>query len=252
MRSLRRFGIIAIVLAVAMGGGVFVVNRKQPDDTTNPATGSTAPSFDKQKYATTDPVSMWVVVNKTRPLNPKTYAPGDLIIPSLPLRLGSGNGEMQLRAPAAQALEAMAAAAQNEAGLKLMLASGYRSYNLQVSVYNAEVKSYGQAKADTESARPGYSEHQTGLAADIEPASRKCEVADCFGSTPEGQWLAANAYKYGFIIRYLPDKQGVTGYRAEPWHVRYIGTELSNELHKQGITTLEEFFDLPAAPHYLQ
>ena len=121
---------------------------------------------------------------------------------------------------------------------------------LQVSVYNNEVKTYGQATADKQSARPGYSEHQTGLAVDLEPASRQCEVQDCFASTIEGKWLAVNAYLHGFIMRYPPGKEAVTGYKQESWHFRYIGKELAAEMKQQNITTLEEFFGLPAAPNY--
>jgi D-alanyl-D-alanine carboxypeptidase len=131
-----------------------------------------------------------------------------------------------------------------------MLSSGYRSYDYQVGLYNGYVKSQGQATADTQSARPGYSEHQTGLAVDIEPASKKCELDACFADTPEGKWLVANAYKYGFILRYTQDKTAVTGYAYEPWHFRYVGTPLATEMHNQNVATLEEFFNLPVAPDY--
>lgn len=207
-----------------------------------------APGFDKSRYSIDDPSSIWVVANKRRPLNPKTFVP-DVGTPNVPLRLSADNGEMHLSKSAIPDFEAMFAAAKQD-GLDLMLASGYRSYNLQVSVYNAEVKNYGQAQADRESARPGTSEHQTGLAADVEPTSRKCEIADCFGDLPEGKWIAANAYKYGFILRYTPDKEAVTGYRHEAWHIRYVGKELAAEMRNKVVETLEEFFGLPAAPNY--
>ncbi len=195
-------------------------------------------SFDKNKYSHDAPSSPWVVVNKTRPLNPKDYAPADLT---------AVGGGQQMRKEAATALAKLIADAKKQ-GLTISALSGYRSYNTQVSVYNNEVKNYGQATADTESARPGTSEHQTGWAVDV--GGGGCGIEDCFGKTAEGKWLAANAYKYGFIIRYTTEKQPITGYRAEPWHIRYIGTELSAEMQKQGVTTLEEFFGLPAAPNY--
>jgi zinc D-Ala-D-Ala carboxypeptidase len=204
--------------------------------------------FDAHQYSLTDPSSIWVLVNKRRPLTPKNYAPADLTMPSVPLRV-PGNESMQLRAPTARALEQLFAAAKTD-NINLMLSSGYRSYTYQVNLYNGYVKTQGQAQADNQSARPGYSEHQTGLAADVEPASRNCEVDSCFGGTPEGKWIAANAYKYGFIVRYTADKQQVTGYEPEPWHIRYIGVSLATELHKQNIKTLEEFFDTGAAPNY--
>lgn len=197
-----------------------------------------ATSFDKKKYSVDDPTSIWVVVNKTRPLNPKTYAPADLT---------AVGGGQQIRKEAAVALVTLIADAKKQ-GLTISALSGYRSYATQVSVYNNEVKQFGQTVADTESARPGYSEHQTGWAVDV--GGGGCGVEDCFGRKAEGKWLATNAYKYGFIIRYITDKQPITGYRAEPWHIRYIGTELSTEMQKQGVTTLEEFFNLPAAPSY--
>ncbi len=197
-------------------------------------------TFDKTKYSTTKPGSIWWIVNKQRAAG-ASYAPTDLVVPNVPVRPSAGADERKLRKEAAGGLEALVAAAKKE-NINLMLASGYRSYQTQVTVYNNEVKQYGQAKADTQSAKPGYSEHQTGLAMDVEDGARKCEVSDCFGTLPEGKWVAANAYKYGFIVRYTPGKESITGYRAEPWHIRYICTELSNEMHKQNISTLEEFF----------
>ena len=213
------------------------------------AKAKAALSFDKLARSQNNPNSIWVVVNKQRALEPKNYAPTDLIIAKIPLRLGAASSEMQLRSPAAIALEQMAAAAEKD-GAHLMIASAYRSYNLQVSVYGSEVKSFGQATADGESARPGFSEHQTGLAVDLEPTSRQCEITDCFATTVEGQWLAAHAAEYGFMQRYVAEKVAITGYRAEAWHFRYVGTGLSTELKKQAATTLEEFFGLAPAPDY--
>lgn len=197
-----------------------------------------APEFDKNQYSLTDPTSIWVVVNKINPLRPKDYAPSDLT--------SVGNGQY-MRKAAANALTKMFAAASAQ-GKPMSALSGYRSYQTQISVYGNEVKNYGQKVADSESARPGYSEHQTGLAVDL--GGGGCGIEDCFGSTSQGKWVAANAYKYGFLVRYTTEKQSVTGYRAEPWHVRYIGTKLATRMHQQGVTTLEEFFGLPAAPSY--
>lgn len=200
-------------------------------------------SFNKQLHAINEPDSIWWVVSKVRPLDPARYAPVDLVVPDIPLRAGAGDSEMRLRKEAASALEQLVQAAKQDK-ISLMLASGYRSYQLQVAVYNANVQKYGQAGADKQSARPGTSEHQTGLAADIEPASRQCEIEQCFGDLEEGKWLSANAYKWGFVIRYPLDKDNITGYEYEPWHIRYVGTELSIELHKQNTQTLEEFFGI--------
>lgn len=207
------------------------------------------PVFSKARFSVDAPNSIWVVVNKLRPLNPKDYVPSDLVTPAVPLRTNNGGPEMKLRQEAATALELMVKAAKADAA-NLMIASAYRSFTTQTAVYNREVAQFGQATADTQSARPGHSEHQTGLAVDLEPTSRQCEIEDCFADTVEGKWLAANSYKHGFLLRYTADKVAVTGYRAESWHFRYVGIELASEMNRQGITTLEEFFGLPAAPGY--
>ena len=213
----------------------------------SPSRNSTE-AFNKRLYSLNNPSSLWVIVNKLRPLTPTSYAPSDLSVPSVNLRKSSGSMEMKLRKVAGAALQKMFVGAKNK-NFNLALASGYRSYGLQVAVYGSEVKRFGQKVADTQSARPGYSEHQTGLAADIGPASGKCVVLSCFADTAEGKWVAKNAWKYGFVIRYPKDKQAVTGYRYEPWHLRFVGTSLAKQIHKSG-ETLEEFFDLSSAPTY--
>lgn len=236
--------IVLIVLAV-----LFVVKKHhasapssdQPQTssmTSSPSSTSKSPTFDKTQYSLTDPASPWVIVNKQHPLNPKTYAPSDLT--------SVGNGQY-MRAEAAKALTQLIAAAKT-AGYTLTPASGYRSYSTQVSVYGSEVKAYGQKVADSESARPGYSEHQTGWAIDL--GSGSCSIQDCFGDTPGGKWAIANAYKYGFILRYPSSKVVITGYRNESWHFRYIGIKLATEMHKENVQTLEEFFDVTGGTTY--
>jgi D-alanyl-D-alanine carboxypeptidase len=237
--------LFVIALAFALLTGSFLVGRQSTRELPKPNETQTSvqqPTFDKHKYPTNTAGSLWWIVNKKNPAG-TNYAPPDLVKPAVAIRPGAGSDEQKLRKEAAAALETLFAGAKKD-GVNLMLASGYRSYQTQVSVYNNEVKLYGQAIADTQSAKPGYSEHQTGFAADIEDSKRTCEVKDCFGSLPEGKWLAANAYRYGFVVRYPYDKESITGYRPEPWHIRYVGTELSNELRKQNIVTLEEFFNL--------
>jgi D-alanyl-D-alanine carboxypeptidase len=192
------------------------------NSTQNSQSSNNSNSFDKKKYSNDDPTSIWVVVNKPRPLSPIDYEPASLVVPGGPLRV-PGNESMQVRPETAKALDVMFADAK-AAGLNLMLSSGYRSYTYQVGLYGGYVKSMGQAAADTQSARPGHSEHQTGFAADIEPASKKCELDACFGDTPEGKWLVANAYKYGFIIRYPADKVAVTGYAYHGTSVTSVPT----------------------------
>lgn len=195
-------------------------------------------TFDKTRYSTIDPTSPWVVVNKQHPLQPRDYAPTDLV--------SVGNGQF-MRADAAVALKKMFAGA-TAAGYTLEADSGYRSYATQVTAYDSEVKAYGKEGADSESARPGYSEHQTGWAVDI--GDRGCHVQDCFGDTPGGTWVTAHAYQYGFILRYPDGLENITGYRTEAWHFRYVGTDLSQEMHKQHIATLEQFFNVTGGTSY--
>ena len=122
-------------------------------------------------------------------------------------------------------------------GISLKVVSGFRSYSTQKSIYNNWVKKDGKAKADTYSARAGYSEHQSGLAADLN------HVGSSFDNTKEAKWLEENCYKYGFILRYPKGKQGVTGYIYESWHFRYVGIPLATKLYNNGDwLTLEEYF----------
>lgn len=204
--------------------------------------------FDKTKHSLADPTSVWVVVNKKRAL-PSNYVPAQLVTPNIPLTGAAGSDNMRVSSVINSPLEQLVAGGK-QAGYSLVLVSGYRSYATQTSVYNGYVNSDGQAIAETYSARPGHSEHQTGLAIDLGRADSKCQLDECLGNLPEGQWLAAHAYEYGFIIRYPKGKEQITGYSYEPWHIRYVGAELSNELRAKGIETIEEFFGLPPAISY--
>lgn len=191
------------------------------------------------------PSSLTVIVNKLRPLADKAYVPANLMMPQ---GITNVNGT-PLRAEAATALEKMAADAK-AAGIELVLNSGYRSYATQISVYNGYVQNFGQAAADSTSARPGFSEHQTGLAADLSAASQGCAILPCFETTSGGQWLAANAWKYGFVLRYPNHLEGTTGYNFEPWHYRYVGLDLAKLMHDTGYPTLENYLGLDPAPDY--
>lgn len=195
------------------------------------------PVFDKQQYSLDNPTSIWVVVNKIRPL-PANYTPTDLV------SISGG----QMRSEAATQLTALIAAAAKD-GVSLRGISSYRSYNTQKSLYNAYVAKDGQAQADTYSARPGHSEHQTGLAADLGNTSGSCDLDACFGSTEGGKWVATHSHEYGFVIRYASDKTANTGYQYEPWHIRYVGKDLAGELNNKK-QTMEEFFNLPASTGY--
>lgn len=202
-------------------------------------------SFDKTAYPVDEPGSIWWVVNRQRPL-PDGYVPSNLIVPNVPLRLGSGNEQMKASKEIEPALIEMFNASKT-AGVNMIFGSGYRSEALQTQFYNSYVAKDGQVEADRYSARPGTSEHQTGLTFDATSSSGKCHLEICFEDTPEGKWLAENSYKYGFVIRYPDGKENSTGYQYEPWHMRYVGVELATELHKNG-QTMEEFFGLEPVP----
>ncbi len=215
-----------------------------PQATPSP-TPSPTPTFDRSALSIDDPASLWVVSNKRRPLQPSDYVPPDLV----PVPVGFTNAP-SLRQEAADAAVAVVQAARDEAGLELISLSAYRSYGTQVSVYNGVVAAQGQEAADLVSARPGHSEHQTGLAIDFGSQPQVCSLQPCFGETPHGVWLAANAHRFGFVLRYPSGATPVTGFSYEPWHFRYVGLDLAAELRASGVATLEEFFGLPAAPDY--
>lgn len=257
MRKLKRhhYGLIGLAFIVLLIISIWLFRDEvtapewtyiSQSDVSTPEVTTAQPAFDKSMYSIDDPASLWFIVNKQRPA-PASYTPGNLRQPNVRVR-SSGSSEMLLRDEAASAVEQLVSAA-SAAGINLMLVSGYRSYNLQQAVYAGNVAREGQANADKTSARPGHSEHQTGLAADLGGVNRICELETCFGQTPEGRWLAEHAHEYGFVIRYPEGKEAIVGYTYEPWHLRYVGKELSPEIQKTG-QVLEQFFGLPNAASY--
>ena len=168
-----------------------------------------------------------LLVNRTHALSSK-YAPDDMVTVKHSVAGVGIKGETdQLRKVAADAFEAMVAAAAKE-NITIKMRTGYRSYAYQRDrLYNSYVKQHGQKEADTFSAKPGQSEHQTGLALDIGGASQSYALTREFGNSKEGKWVAAHCHEYGFIIRYTDgtkDAPGkVTGFISEPWHLRYVG-----------------------------
>lgn len=189
----------------------------------------------------------WVVVNKQRPLSPVEYSPEPQVRSEGVRQIAGG----LLRDDAAAALSQLSAASLSEGAGEVAINSAYRSFGSQQRIHNQYVRSLGQDAADLTSARPGYSEHQTGLAVDVVACGDGCGSQNGFGGTPQADWVAANAWRFGFIVRYEQDRTDVTGYEWEPWHLRYIGVELASAYHDGGFHTLEEFFGLPAAPNYL-
>lgn len=178
---------------------------------------SSTPTTSTMKY-----VNGILIVNKNYGL-PSTYAPGESPV--------ARNAFNQMKASA------------SKSGISLTAFSGYRSYSYQNTLYTNYVKNYGQAEADRFSAKPGYSEHQTGLAFDIGGPNTAHWAEDSFATTKEAKWLASNAHKYGFILRYPPGKEAITGYKYESWHFRYVGVDLATKVKASG-KTLEEYFNL--------
>lgn len=192
------------------------------------------------KQIVTNAESVTVIVNKQRSL-PDGYEPTDLVEPNVPFSFNEPHEKRNMRKEAAEALEKLFAAADSE-GIELRAVSGYRSFARQKSVYDNHVATKGEAEASRISAVPGTSEHQTGLTIDVSSPSAGNALDQSFGQTTEGIWLANNAPKYGFIIRYPEGQEGITGYVYEPWHIRYVGEDLALDIAESGLT-LEEYFD---------
>ena len=164
-----------------------------------------------------------LIASKKYPL-PSTYAPGE-------------------SKEAREAFEELAAEALLD-GFKLTAFSTYRSFDYQTGLYQRYVDKDGEAEADRYSARPGYSEHQTGLAFDIgELDITEDWASERFGETEAGKWIAANAHRFGFIMRYPDEKEHITGYMYESWHFRYVGVEIAESIYKNN-STLEEYLEI--------
>lgn len=178
--------------------------------------------FNNEKYD--------IIVNKNNKLD-KNYKPKDLV----KINLKCSNKEKYLRKEAALNFETMCNDAE-KLGYRIVAVSAYRSYYYQKELFNMYLKTMGK-KAFESSAKPGYSEHQTGLALDIEGSNYDYNK---FLYTKEYKWIKDNAYKYGFIIRYPKGKEKITGYKFEPWHIRYVGKKIAKSIYEKNIT-LEEY-----------
>ncbi len=240
--------------APASAGTTAAAPASVPDPASAPGTGApapgpgTAPSAPVRGMAPDgpapddrdlgDPASLAVVVNKHRPLDPADWAPA---------ALEDVEGH-RLRPEAAAAARGMLAAARAD-GVPIRIVSGYRSFAEQSRTYAGWVAQKGQESADTVSARPGHSEHQTGLAVDVGDGSG-CDLRECFDGTATAAWVAGHGPEHGFVVRYPWGEHGTTGYWYEPWHLRYLGPERAQALVRSGAATLEEFSGLPPAPGY--
>ncbi|MCM0649111.1 M15 family metallopeptidase [Clostridium swellfunianum] len=176
-----------------------------------------------------------VLVNSEHGLS-EVYKPEKLTIPNIPFAAGVDQEEKHVAGVIVSPLEKLVNAAKKE-GVVLLGNSGYRSYKSQKETYNNRVKAEGKKLADAYVAKPGFSEHQTGLCMDITNKSGYFAKG-----TKEAEWLAENCHRFGFIIRYPYGKKSVTGIEYEPWHIRYVGDEAAKYIYDNEIT-LEEYLD---------
>ncbi|MES5896567.1 D-alanyl-D-alanine carboxypeptidase family protein [Bacillus cereus group sp. RP43] len=194
-------------------------------------------SINKEKVSSF--ASVQAVVNKEYGL-PEDYKPEDLVVPNVPFSFSGTVEKSHLRKEAADALEKLFDLAKKER-IQLNAVSGFRSYEYQKNLYANNVKGKGQEHTDRFSAKPGHSEHQTGLTMDVSSKSANNELELAFANTKEGKWLKDNAHRAGFIIRYPKGKESITGYAYEPWHIRYVG-DIADNIYKEELT-LEEYMN---------
>lgn len=192
-------------------------------------------NLDKDYYTDSklveNPNDLTVLVNKFNHLE-KDFVPKDMVV------LFDSNRNAKMVRPAAEAYEKFIEAAKKD-GLTLESTTAYRSYSFQNTLYTNYVKEDGIEEADTYSARPGSSEHQLGLAVDLNDPNVSGSRLD----DKDYEWILENSYKYGFIVRYTKSGVPITGYMEEPWHIRYLGVELATKVYESGLT-YEEYYDL--------
>ena len=197
-----------------------------------PLTGARAGAFD------TD--GMLCLVNRDEKL-PKDYVPEDMVLPDVPVNKKNQKDKIYMRPQAAAALEELFDAAAGD-GYTLLAVSGYRAYSTQSALFRQKVEAVGSREAAQRTvAPPGASEHQTGLAMDVVSDTFR-NLNRLFLETDEGMWVNEHCWEYGFIIRYRTEWSGVTGVKAEPWHIRYIGRE-----HAEAVTRLNIPYETYAA-----
>ena len=187
-----------------------------------------------------DPTDLLLLVNKQ---NRAPSVPFTLVKPNVTPTRPELSENIYMQPEAAEALEELFEGARQQ-GIILYATSGFRSYSTQKAIFDRKAKERGEQSANLSVAKPGQSEHQTGLAMDLEgESSLGTGLTNAFGETPEGIWLAENCADYGYIIRYPQDKTRITGYVYEPWHIRYLGSSTAKLVYQSGLT-LEEFFGL--------
>ncbi len=248
-KTVNRISALTISLVISLSALASISPASATDpDIPPPPPPCSKPCFDPPAFPIDKASSLWVVVNKQRPLSPIKYVP-KLALPKFSAK-GQNPYNLYLAAEAAAALQKLFKDALAAKAGTLVLQSAYRSYSNQSYVHDRQVNRLGKAAGEALAARPGYSEHQTGLAADIAAVGQGCLIQTCFAQTKAGTFLRTQGYKYGFILRYPWQRTPTTGYQYEPWHMRYVGVALATEMRKRHIGVLEDFWGLPGAPSY--
>lgn len=223
----------------------------QPGDNTGNQPGNSEEETDNKGYPPADnkdrelalkeakEKGFLILVNKQHPID-QNYKPEDLkkINYYAPDRSEAGR---YMREEAADAFNMLVEKAASK-GIEIKMTTAYRSYEFQKILFDSYVAKEGEEKANTYSARPGQSEHQTGLSVDVSSPSVNYQLSGDYGETEEGKWLADNAYRFGFILRFPLGKEDITGYQYEPWHIRYVGLTAAKEIHAKNLT-LEEYLE---------
>lgn len=224
MKLKNKFVGIIIILGVIIFAGGF-----------NPLKGLSSHKDTYLNKSSENSSKYLMLVNKKNPLE-LNYEPENLVKPNIEFLNDTSEESRYMDEEAAKALEKLFEAARVE-NITLIGSSAYRSYKSQVGVLKDEIISKGVDYANSYVAKPGKSEHQSGLSIDVTNESR------CFDKTSlEAQWIANNAYKFGFILRYPEGKEDITGYNYEPWHIRYVGKEAAKDIYSRNIT-LEEYLN---------
>lgn len=218
----KLFGLIIILATIAFVVGFNLVGNLTNEENINP-----------KKVINTVNEDYTILVNKTNVLR-SNYTPKNLVKLNIEFLSDTSNESRCMEKKAADSLEDLVTTAKKE-NIILIGSSAYRSYKSQLRILKEETDKKGVDYADKYVAKPGQSEHQSGLAIDVTNRVR------CFDKTSkEAQWLANNAYKFGFILRYPDGKEDITGYNYEPWHIRYVGKDIAKEIYMKNIT-LEEY-----------
>lgn len=268
-KHIRWQAIVIVILSIMIGciAGYLIYTKQNDDSKTADAESTPSATPSPQTSATPSPTPVITPTPEpeyviTEDADGNSTVNGDdlLIIANKSYKLADGyypddlewgydcsTGSCYMRSPAAQAVREMIAAAAED-GITLRYSSAYRGESYQYTLYWGYVDKYGQAEADTISSRPGYSDHQTGLACDFISStnSNMNFYSEGYAETEEGIWLANNAYRFGFIQRYPEGKSDITGYSWESWHYRYVGVDYATQMHEADPDnvniSMEEFF----------